>query len=182
MVKAPIHAAAKITSIVHIYHQSTSIFTVSTIPAAIVDTNCNHAHNSRSKLLGSPLGGVTKEANRNKESLGHFSAVETLERPCTEHVLQALSRHSIAHFACHGLHQSTPQTESILHDLYRKEVDKLRVEDIAALKLPKARLAYLSACSTAEILRQSSLIKYLRFVRSSHIAGFAHVIGALWSS
>ncbi|RPB27041.1 hypothetical protein L211DRAFT_780541, partial [Terfezia boudieri ATCC MYA-4762] len=77
--------------------------------------------------------------------------------PCAEHVLQALSRHSIAHFACHGVSLTNPADshllllkESILHDLYREEVDKLRVKDIAALKLPKARIAYPSACSTAE--------------------------------
>jgi len=52
------------------------------------------------------------------------------------------------------------------------------VKDIAALKLPTANLAYLSACDTA---RSTALIDEVTHIVSSfHIAGYSNVIGALW--
>ena len=56
----------------------------------------------------------------------------------------------IAHFACHGVSQINPgDSHLLLLKEHAEEVDKLRAKDIAALNLPAARLAYLSACSTA---------------------------------
>jgi len=103
-------------------------------------------------------------------------------------VLQALPDYSIAHFACHGLSSTNPANS---HLLLRKgcisadctaAVDELRVKDIAALKLPAARLAYLSACSTAESASSALVDEVTHIVSSFHIAGFIHVIGALWPS
>lgn len=65
---------------------------------------------------------------------------------------------------------------------YTEEVDQLRVKDIAALKLPTARLAYLSACSTAESTSPRLIDEVTHIVSSFHIAGYIHVIGTLWPS
>ena len=61
-------------------------------------------------------------------------------------------------------------------------VDELRVKGIAALKLPAARLAYLSACSTALSTSSELADEVTHIVSSFHIAGFVHVIGTLWPS
>jgi len=130
----------------------------------------------------SPLG-VSEEAGQITHSLRNFSAVETLERPTAERVLQALPRYHIAHFACHGVSSINPADSHLLLLKARtEEVDKLRVKDIAALKLPAAWLAYLSACSTANTDSQKLLDEGTHIVSSFHIAGFVHVIGTLWPS
>ena len=129
-----------------------------------------------------PLG-ATKEADAITQSLLNFSTVKCLERPSANRVLQHLPAHSIAHFACHGISSSNPSDSHLL--LLKddtEEVDELRVKDIAALKLPAARLAYLSACSTAHNASLNLVDEVTHISSSFHIAGFAHVIGTLWPS
>ena len=136
----------------------------------------------------SPLNGVKKEGDEIKHILRNFSMVETLERPSAERVLQVLPSYSIAHFSCHGVSLPNPADshllllkESISHDGLRKEeVDGLRVKDIAALKLPAPRLAFLSACSTAESTSSTLVDEVTHIASSFHIAGFVDVIGILW--
>ncbi|KAF8456986.1 CHAT domain-containing protein [Terfezia claveryi] len=127
-----------------------------------------------------PLGGVTKEAANIKHSLRDFSTVETLDQPTAECVLQALPGYSIAHFACHGVPSTNPADSHLLLLKGTGDVDKLRVKDIATLKLPgeAARLAYLSACNTANSTEFIDEVTHI--VSSFHIAGFTNVIGTLW--
>ena len=61
-------------------------------------------------------------------------------------------------------------------------MDRLRVKDIAPLNLPVARLAYLSACSTAISPGTNLADEVTHIVSSFYIAGFSHVIGTLWQS
>ncbi|RPB27924.1 hypothetical protein L211DRAFT_778892 [Terfezia boudieri ATCC MYA-4762] len=138
----------------------------------------------------SSLSNVTKEADEIKRRLRNFSIVETFKRPTAGRVLQALPGYSIAHFACHGVSSINPADshlmllkESISHDgFFTEEVDKLCVRDIAALKLPAARLAYLSSCSTANSTLPDLVDEATHIVSSFHIAGFPHVIGTLWQA
>jgi len=126
---------------------------------------------------------ATNEADEIKHSLQDFSTVETLERPTAEHVLQVLPRYSIAHFACHGVSLRNPaESHLLLLQAHTEDVDKLCVKDIASLKLPKARLAYLSACSTADSQSPGLIDEVTHIVSSFHIAGFSHVIGTFWQS
>jgi len=48
------------------------------------------------------------------------------------------------------------------------------------MKLPKARLAYLSACSTAHSASSELIDEVTHIVSSFHIAGYPNVIGTLW--
>jgi len=128
------------------------------------------------------LSGVTGEAEDIKYSLQDISTVETLEQPNVECVLQALPGYSIVHFACHGVSSSNPADSHLLLLNGTGEVDKLRVKDIAALKLlgTPARLAYLSACSTANSPSSQLFDEVTHIVSSFHIAGYINVIGTLW--
>ena len=137
----------------------------------------------------SSLSGAINEADKIKSHLGAYSStVDTLQRPTAEHVLQALPSYSIAHFACHGVSSHDPARSHLLllkestadDGSCIEEVDKLRVKDIALLKLPTARLAYLSACSTATSKSFELLDEVTHIVSSFHIAGFTNVIGSLW--
>jgi len=197
MAKAPIHAATKFRK--GRVHTTTLQYCVPSYTSTIRALQYSRSRrlqpqqNLSMLLVTMPttpgagsLSGVAKEADGIKHN---FSTVETLERPSAAHVLQLLPGFSIAHFACHGVSDINPADshllllkESILHDVRTEEVDKLRVKDIAALKLPAARLAYLSACSTAESTSSSLLDEVTHVVSSFHIAGFTHVIGTLWSS
>ena len=64
------------------------------------------------------------------------------------------------------------------------EVDNLSVKDIAALKLPIARLEYQylseSACSTADNPSSGLSLMKSQIISSFHIARFTNVIGSLW--
>ncbi|RPB18078.1 hypothetical protein L211DRAFT_798522, partial [Terfezia boudieri ATCC MYA-4762] len=130
----------------------------------------------------SPLSGVSKEAEGIKH-IRDFSTVEIVEWPSAAHVLNVLPGYTIAHFACHGVSSNNP---AYSHLLLRKElsgeVDKLHVKDIAALKLPAAKLAYLSACSTARTASSLLVDEVTHIVSAFHVAGFKHVIGTLWQS
>ena len=126
---------------------------------------------------------ATKEADEIKHSLRGFVTVEALERPAADHVLQALPRCNIAHFACHGVSSKNPaESHLMLVKECTGEVDRLSVKDIAALKLPNAKLAYLSACSTADCTSRDLVDEVTHIVSSFHIAGFPHVIGTFWPS
>ena len=73
--------------------------------------------------------------------------------------------------------------ESVSHDdFHTEEVDKLPINDIAGLKLPVARLAYLSACGTANSPSSVLVDEVTHLVSSFHIAGFMHAVGTLWPS
>ena len=82
-------------------------------------------------------------------------AVRIMRMPTSKQRPEILPNYSIAHFACHGVSSMNPghshlmlAKESTLPDGHCEEVlDKLCVKDVAALKLPAARLAYISACS-----------------------------------
>ncbi|KAF8417974.1 CHAT domain-containing protein [Tirmania nivea] len=199
MAKAPIHAATKykkglikMTTLQYCLPSYTS-----TIRALQYSRSRKCQQNTSMLIVTMPttpgassLSGVTKEAGEIKHSLQKSSIVETLERPTAERVLQALPNYSIAHFACHGVSSINPadshlllSKQSISHDgLCTEEIDKLRVKDIAALALPAAssRLAYLSACSTANSTATELVDEVTHIVSAFHIAGFINVIGTLW--
>ena len=201
LARAPIHAATKVakgtakvkmTTLQYCFPSYTS-----TIRALQYSRSRQRQQNiNRSMLVVTmpttpgegPLSDVTKEADEIKRSLQNFRTVEILEQPMAECVLQALPGYSMAHFACHGISSTNPADSHLLllkasrssAGVYTEEVDKLRVKDIAALKLPAPRLAYLSACSTAESTSSELADEVTHIVSSFHIAGFINVIGTLW--
>ncbi|MEV7286045.1 CHAT domain-containing protein, partial [Streptomyces sp. NPDC093252] len=93
-------------------------------------------------------------------------------------VTAALHRHTSVHFACHAL--ADPDRPSaarlVLHD---HSTRPLTVRDLARLRLPSVRLAYLSACAT---LRTSPELadEAVHIVSAFRMAGFPHVVGSLW--
>ncbi|CAL9638015.1 hypothetical protein SUDANB15_06241 [Streptomyces sp. enrichment culture] len=93
-------------------------------------------------------------------------------------VVSALHRHAHAHFACHALGDLEHPSGSrlVLHDHAERP---LTVRDLARLRLPSVRLAYLSACAT---LRTSPELadEAVHIVSAFQMAGFPHVVGSLW--
>ncbi|GHB62030.1 CHAT domain-containing protein [Streptomyces viridiviolaceus] len=124
-----------------------------------------------------PLPGVRRESEHlagllpRAELLADSSATRSA-------VVSALPRHAYAHFACHALSDLRSPSDSrlILHD---HAEHPLTVRDLARLRLPAARLAYLSACDT---LRSSPELadEAVHVVSAFQMAGFPHVVGSLW--
>ncbi|RPB27802.1 hypothetical protein L211DRAFT_778853 [Terfezia boudieri ATCC MYA-4762] len=195
MAQAPIHAAAKFTRGIVKVKVTTLQYCLpsytSTIRALQYSRSRQQYQQKASMLIvtmpttpGQGSLSATKEANEIKQSLRGFSKLDILQWPTAELVLQALPGYSIAHFACHGISSTNPADSHLLLLKGTGDVDKLRVKDIAALKLPAAaaRLAYLSACSTANSPSSKLVDEVTHIVSSFHIAGFINVIGALWPS
>ncbi|KAB5581230.1 CHAT domain-containing protein [Coniochaeta sp. 2T2.1] len=60
--------------------------------------------------------------------------------------------------------------------------DRLTVRRVSELSLAGARLAYLSACSTAENKAARLADEVIHVVSGFQVAGFPHVVGCLWPS
>jgi hypothetical protein len=82
-----------------------------------------------------------------------------------------------AHFACHGLADTTSPSRSslLLHDAD----DILTAGDISRLDLTSAELAYLSVCDTARP-DYANTDEALHIAGAFLLAGYPSVIGALW--
>jgi hypothetical protein len=124
-----------------------------------------------------------------------------LQSPSANEVLEQLSRHSIIHLACHG--QSKLMDPGASHLLLLKkrydgnkeghhteEVDHLTVRNIIAMDIFRSDhdrpgrgpgLAFLSACSTAQIGIDSNLIdESLHLASAFQASGFSDVVATLW--
>ncbi|RYP43481.1 hypothetical protein DL768_009898 [Monosporascus sp. mg162] len=133
-----------------------------------------------------PLPAVRKEKevviNLTK---GKWNCTE-LPQPTASLALQAITKCDIIHFACHGVADrgDPSQTHLVLEKPAEngnaKEVDKLTVPQLLALEgLHKARIAFLSACTTASMGTFRLGDEGLHTSGALQIAGFAHVVGSL---
>ncbi|CAG7990217.1 unnamed protein product, partial [Penicillium salamii] len=105
--------------------------------------------------------------------------------PKSEAVLQAMQETDIIHFACHGSPDAVNPFQS--HLLLQKDgptgplVDRLTVQKISDRMVERARIAFLSACSTAEITAGRFTDEAIHLASAFQVAGFGHVIASLWS-
>ena len=134
-----------------------------------------------------PLYGVTRERLVIQEALGDVYSVENLEYPTAEQVVTSIKKYDIAHFACHGSSDGVNPSNSHLllqkNDTAGLSIDPLTVSRISnEQSLGRAWIAYLSACSTAEVKAQEYADEGLHLASAFQVAGFGHVIGSLWSA
>jgi hypothetical protein len=107
------------------------------------------------------------------------SAVTGHQIPTKAAVFARLTEATIAHFACHGSSHPTDPSQSLLL-LHDWQHDPLTVASLAPVNLGHARLAYLSACSSALNRNQRLLDESIHLTAAFQLAGFPHVIGTLW--
>ncbi|MGI5193925.1 CHAT domain-containing protein [Streptomyces sp. CA-288835] len=124
-----------------------------------------------------PLPGVEREYRELRARFPEGTPVGGLlgAEATREAVRQALHDTSWAHFACHAEQdvQDPGQSAFVLHD------DRLTAAQLLELDLPRAELAYLSACETAtgavglpdEVMHLASTMQ---------LAGYRHVIATMW--
>ncbi|MGH3374889.1 MAG: CHAT domain-containing protein [Actinoallomurus sp.] len=101
------------------------------------------------------------------------------EIPTKASVLAHLADSAIAHFACHGQSESADPSKSMLL-LHDHQTAPLNVAGLAAITLDHARLAYLSACSTAVSHATRLIDESIHLASAFQLAGYPHVIGTLW--
>jgi len=90
-------------------------------------------------------------------------------------VLSYLPSISFAHFGCHGSQNLTRPLDSALH----LEDGDLKISEIIKCRMPRASLAYLSACETAKG-DTSSPDEALHIAATMVFAGFRGVVGTMW--
>ncbi|KAK4031728.1 CHAT domain-containing protein [Parachaetomium inaequale] len=123
-------------------------------------------------------------AVQNAAAAAHAPAPKVSTATLKTEILQEVEGHTIVHFACHGKSCPDRPSDSGLFVGVGEDPDvpPLRVRDLAALSYGNARLAFLSACSTAEISAQSLVDEAMHVASAFQIAGFPHVIGTLWEA
>jgi CHAT domain-containing protein len=114
------------------------------------------------------------------QALVYATDAETNVRlPTRSEILASLPGRSIAHFACHAItdHANPARSGLLLADY---SIAPLTVADLATIDLDDARLAYLSACTTASSRAPHLLDEAIHLASGFQLAGFPQVIGTLW--
>jgi CHAT domain-containing protein len=96
-----------------------------------------------------------------------------------DEVLKKLPECHFAHFACHGMCDAKQPSEG---GLLLADDALLTVSDLDRLNLPHAEIAYLSACSTAEIATKNLVDEAIHLANSFQLIGFRNVIGTMWGA
>jgi tetratricopeptide (TPR) repeat protein len=124
---------------------------------------------------------VGEEVEAIRDEFGSHGLVTALERPSKADVLDKLSSCSVAHFACHGVADPVEPAKSslLLGSMAREE---LTVSDLDSVKHDLAQIAYLSACSIAEVKVHNLLDESIHLASTFQLMGFQHVIGTLWGA
>ncbi|KAI0868025.1 CHAT domain-containing protein [Hypoxylon argillaceum] len=108
--------------------------------------------------------------------------VDILRHPSRKMVLEGLRGCVFAHFACHGV--SNPQDPSegglILVEDGRPKL--LTIRELDEVNLQSAEVAYLSACSTAELVAGELVDEAIHLSNSYQSIGFRHAIGTMWGA
>jgi tetratricopeptide (TPR) repeat protein len=113
----------------------------------------------------------------------------SMERPSSQKVLLELSSYNVLHACCHGI--SDPEDPGSSHlKLYSRQIDTVandpaNMDPLTVSKITQARprnatLAYLAACSTADVRAHRLLDEGIQIGNAFQLAGFPHVIATLW--
>ncbi|RYP18997.1 hypothetical protein DL765_003580 [Monosporascus sp. GIB2] len=108
--------------------------------------------------------------------------------PTAEEVLGDIKNYTVVHFACHGKADRVDPSNSYLllqkldrtsGEISPSELTASMISDEISLEQRGAWIAYLSACSTAEVRAKHFADEGLHLAAAFQVAGFAHVIGTL---
>ncbi|KAL6694427.1 CHAT domain-containing protein [Trichoderma pleuroticola] len=97
-------------------------------------------------------------------------------------VMANLSNSTFAHFACHGTSDPHDPAESGLVLLEQGMPALLTIGELDRINMQNAQIAYLSACSTAELSAGQLLDEAIHISNSFQMLGFKHVVGTMWSA
>jgi CHAT domain-containing protein len=101
--------------------------------------------------------------------------VETASAPTIQALSQMLPISSIVHLACHG----TQDVDNALDSGFMFAKETFTIEELMALDLPNATLAFLSACETAKG-DEDQPDQVVHLAAAMLFCGFRSVIGTMW--
>jgi CHAT domain-containing protein len=128
--------------------------------------------------LESGLPCAQKEIDKIEKCVQGFPILKLIESKATvENVEKGMQECTWAHFACHGIQNSSTPTKSAL---LLAENTCLTLLNISKLSLPYAEFAYLSACQTATGADNLSE-EAVHLTAGMLLAGYRGVIGIMWS-
>ncbi|KAJ9226752.1 hypothetical protein DTO027B5_1912 [Paecilomyces variotii] len=135
------------------------------------------------ETMGKPSLKTHDEIEAIQRSMGSVTYT-VLDMPSKTDILRELSRHHFIHFACHGSPDPNNPSDAALllapgHD---GNPERLTVREISMLNHDDARLAYLSACSTAENSAEELMDEIIHVASAFQLIGFPHVVGTLWDT
>ena len=102
-------------------------------------------------------------------------------RPTKKELIPTLSSCDIVHFACHGVADPMNPSHSGLF-IGRQELEKLSLGELDDLRRTPGVLAYLSACSTAELSDTGLVDENMHLASMFQAIGFRHIVGTKWSA
>ena len=124
---------------------------------------------------------VSNEIAAFQRHVGSSASVEVRTAPTAAAVLQQVTACSLVHFACHGSsHAEQPSKSALL--LGKGNVEELTVDDLQLLNHQLAQVAYLSACSTAEIGVRTLIDESIHLASTFQLVGFRNFIGTMWGA
>jgi CHAT domain-containing protein len=132
------------------------------------------------------LPGVRQEISEIQRAVSSSFSEQTLIQPNAEAVLAHLTQCGVIHFACHGMSDHVDPFNSCLilqeGDGVVGRADRLTVRQISDTNLERARIAYLSAYSTAENRAEELADEVIHLASGFQVAGFSHVIASVWTT
>lgn len=114
---------------------------------------------------------VSDEIAAIQRHVGSSTSVEVLTAPTVAAVLQQVTACSLVHFACHGSFDTEQPSKSVLL-LGIRSVERPTVDDLQPLNHQLAQVAYLSACSTAEMGARSLIDESIHLASTFQLVGF----------
>ena len=124
---------------------------------------------------------VNEEVAAIQRHKGPLVSVIHLKNPTKADVLDRLKSCTIAHFACHGVADEIEPAKSALI-VGRETKELLTINDLDSILHESAQIAYLSACSTAEMKARNLVNESIHLASTFQLSGFQHVIGTLWGA
>lgn len=136
-----------------------------------------------------PLPGTTKEALSVRLAMEKTYAVKSLLSPSAGDVLNSLEVYDMVHLGCHGMPDPEAPSRGCL--IFQKKADEDSSETVedrptehqsSAIDLRRVRIAYLSACLTAENNGKKLATEAIHLASSFQVAVFADVIRSMLST
>ncbi|KAI3585475.1 CHAT domain-containing protein [Fusarium oxysporum f. sp. albedinis] len=145
-------------------------------------TDCEFAfiaspNNARSKA---PLT-VEESARELDDAVRQHCRTKVLMGPTKPETLGVLESCNAVYFGCHGELTSTQPCKSYLQ-LGTDAESHLTIEEIQGSRHQKAQLAYLSACSTANVSARDLVDEVVHIAGAFSLLGFRQVVGTFWQA
>jgi CHAT domain-containing protein len=118
------------------------------------------------------------------ETIAGLLGCERMQYTSKADVMCKLEHSNLVHFGCHGEADPLHPRKSCLFVAVDEDrtPERITVEDLIQTNLPDARLAYLSACSTAQSKATELNEETLHLASVFQLIGFPQVIGTVWEA